>query len=111
MNQPTLFDPPPSGIELRDQAIAQVHHNADPAWKAAALDAVEMLHRLRLEFTSDDVWLFMEERHMPLPHERRALGAIMVAAARRGWIEPSDRHVASERPEAHARPIRIWRSL
>lgn len=109
-NQPSLFDVP-AGIEARDQAIEQVEAHADPTWKLHATAAIRWLARTRPEFTTDDVWQELHVRNHGGPREPRALGALMVAAAKQGLIEPTDRYVPSQRPDCHRRPVKVWRSL
>ena len=108
-HQPSLFDVP-AGIAARDKALAQVEANADPAWKIHARTAIEFLAKTRHEFTTDDVWQHLADRHQEGPREPRALGAMMTTAARDGWIMPTDRYVPSARPDCHRRPIKVWRS-
>lgn len=55
-------------------------------------------------FTPDDVWEMGLER----PREPRALGPVMMRAARAGLIYPTGRWVKSENPAQHATPIREW---
>ena len=109
-NQPSLFDVP-AAIEARDQAIEQVDTNASPEWKQHAIEAVKHLARMRPEFTTDDVHQYLADRGVEMTHEPRALGAVMVAAARARIIAPTDRYTPSARPECHRRPVKIWRSL
>jgi hypothetical protein len=95
--------PPPTGEQLRDEAIARVAANAPPNWIDDAINAirhVSLKHRL---LTSDDVWPLMIQ-----PPEPRALGAAFQEAARRGIIRKTDRVIASRRPECHGRPIAVW---
>lgn len=111
MNEtPTLFDVL-AAIEARDEAINKAENNANPHWKQAAEMAIRSIAVDRNEFTSDDVWLWLHDMAIEMPHEPRALGAMMVRASRQGLIKTTDRVRQSERPECHARPIRIWRSL
>ena len=110
MTQPTLFDAP-TAVETRDRAIARVDRNADPRWKIHARNAIEALCRLRREFTSDDVWDYVAAHQLETPDEPRALGAVLRSAGQAGLIAATDRYVNSERPECHARPIRVWRAL
>ena len=107
-DQPSLFDVA-AGITARDKAIAQVEANADPTWKTQARNAIRWLVRSRLEFTTDDVWQEMADRRYELPREPRAIGALMVEAAREGLIEATDRYVPSARPDCHRRPVKVWR--
>jgi len=92
----------------RDEALTVVDAGAPADWKAAALDAVRHLARMLPEFTTDDVWVRLRGN---APAEPRALGAVMQHARALGLIEPTDRIRTSARPECHARPVRVWRSL
>lgn len=97
--------------EARDEAIGRVDRHVEPNWKVAATGAVHTIARLRPEFTTDAVWGLLTAANVAPPHEERALGAIMRAAAREGWIEATDRTSKSVRPRCHARDLRVWRSL
>jgi hypothetical protein len=108
--QPSLFDVP-AAIEARNQAIEQVETNAQPTWKLHCEAAIRWLAKTRPEFTTDDVWELMNQRLNPMPHEPRAIGAMMTNAAKAGWIAPTDRYTPSARPECHRRPVKIWKSL
>jgi hypothetical protein len=93
----------------RDEAIAQVEANADLNWMAAAHTAVVLLAINCDEFSTDEMWEALRE--VEPTHEPRAMGAVMRAAARHGLIVKTDRVRNSVRPECHARPVAIWRSL
>lgn len=110
MTQPTLFDAP-AGVEARDRAVGRAERNADPRWLTQAHLAIEALCRLRREFTTDDVWDYLAAHQLDTPDEPRAIGAVMRSAARAGLIAPTDRYVNSERPDCHARPIKVWRAI
>lgn len=72
----------------------------------AALDAAMALP----ELTSDDVIERIPESFRT--HELRALGPVMVRAAKWGWIAKSDRAGRnSRRASLHASPRTVWRSL
>ena len=58
-------------------------------------------------FTTDAVWDGLEVE----PTEPRALGPILMRAARKGLCEPTDQYRNSRRVQCHARPMRVWRSL
>lgn len=107
--EPTLFDPE-RGAELRDDGIARAEAHAEVQWKDAALDAVLACARQLPRFTTDEVYA-----HGLLvgysTHELRAMGGIMRRACTQGWIVPTDDYRPTARPEAHRRPMRVWRSL
>lgn len=94
------------GRAAADEAIARVAENADPSWLAEAQAAVRLLAETRREFTTDDVW-----RLVPSTREPRALGAVMRWAATERLVENTQQTVPSTRPECHARPVTVWRSL
>ncbi len=93
----------------RDAAIDRVEAAAREDWKEVALMVVEVVARDRELFTTDHVWAVMPgDVSTPEP---RAMGAIMRRAAREGYVTATDRHVLSNRPLCHRRPVRVWRSL
>ena len=101
-----------TGQIARDSALALVERNASVQWKRDALEGVgEVALRERM-VTSDLVWTWLE---MNCPsshtHEHRALGAILQRAYKLGIIEPTDTWALSTKPQQHARPLRVWRSL
>lgn len=107
MSQLSLFD----AIQAREEAIEQVERNAEPEWKQACRDAIRELAIAKAEFTTDEVWEYLEAEQVELPHEVRAMGALMLNAARQGLIVASDRYRNSARVACHARPVRVWVSL
>lgn len=109
-NVPTLFDEL-TAMQARDEAIARADDHAEPAWKKAAAMAIRSMAVERDEITTDDVWEWLYEMAIEAPHEPRALGSMMLRASRDGLISTTDRVRQSRRPECHARPVRVWRSL
>jgi hypothetical protein len=109
MDQLSLFDQI-GAIQARDEAINRVNEHAEPIWKRAALMAIRSIAVEQTELTTDDVWLWLHEMAIETPHEPRALGAMMVKAARAGLISPTDRTRKSLRPVCHANPKRVWQS-
>jgi len=97
--------------KARDEAITRVEENANPEWKRLAKFVIRDLALERTSFTTDDVWHLMEQRNNPTPHEPRALGALMKAAASAGFIAPTNQWVESSRAVNHSRPIKVWASL
>lgn len=94
----------------RDDAIARAERHAVDAWKTATFGVIRQLAESCASFTTDDVWLALQKLPDVATHEPRALGSMMRQAAKSGWIEPTDRYVNSQRPECHARPVKVWRS-
>lgn len=110
MEQLSLFDYAES-VKARDEAITQVEANAEPAWKTACWTMIHNLACDRAELTTDQIWEALHLAEVEMPHENRAIGALMIRAAKEGWIVATDRYVNSERVACHRRPIRIWKSL
>ena len=98
------------GRALRDVGMAQAAEHAGPTFREWAAGHILSLALAGDTFTSDDLEHAIE--HAPdgvRPDSRNAIGAAFNAARRRGDIRPVG-YVQSERPEAHARVIRVWRS-
>jgi hypothetical protein len=92
VEQPDLFS-----------AIESVAEHAGGEWRDHALEVVRNVACSRELFTVEDV--------APLVGatiDRRALGAVMLTAKRRGWIQPEG--YVNAGAERHAKPIRQWRS-
>jgi hypothetical protein len=107
-----LYEAARRGRELRDDAIDRVEEHAEPGWIDVAVAAVRVLRYRGAEFTTDDVWAYLETEIRPAqepPREPRAMGAAMRQATRLGLCEATDRTTASNRPGCHRRPVRIWR--
>lgn len=102
---PSLFDQP-TPQQVTDAAIEQVDAAADPEWKRAASAAVFAIATAQPTFTADDIW-----RRVDKPREPSALGPVLRQCAALGIIQKTDRVQKSERPEAHQKPLPVWRSL
>jgi hypothetical protein len=90
---------------LWDETISKAGEHADPQWMKEALQVVHQLSGNYARFTTDDVW----QRMSGSTHEHRAMGAVMRAAQKQGWCEPTGEYTSSKRSEAHGRPVRVWR--
>lgn len=95
------------GDLLADAALQQVEQAADAAWLAAAKNVVWQLIKEGEGFTTDHVWERLDALGVHT-HEPRALGAVMRAAARAGWISNTGSYFKSGRPGCHSRPIPLW---
>jgi threonine dehydrogenase-like Zn-dependent dehydrogenase len=98
------------GERRRDDAIGRADANASDDWKRAARWAIVSVASTRSELTTDDVWAVLDRTGYGT-HERRALGAAMRAVAAEGVIASTGTYRKSERPESHARPVLVWRSV
>lgn len=97
-------------ISRREDAIVRANRHAVETWKTATFGVIRHLAETCLSFTTDDVWMALQEIPDVATHEPRALGSMMREAAKSGWITPTDGYVNSQRPTCHARPVRVWRS-
>lgn len=75
-------------------------------WMDDTLAVIHLLSHTYSEFTTDWVWLRVQE----YPKERRMMGVAMKAAQALGYIFPTNEYRPSTRPECHGRPVRVWRS-
>lgn len=71
------------------------------------LDAWWKTCREETEFTSDDVWARLPAQ----PKDGRAMGAVARVALNSGWCIATGAYQQTGRARAHARPIRVYRSL
>lgn len=97
--------------QARDEAIARVEQHTKLTWRVEAEQVIADLASGPEDFTSDDVWRELDARGVSLPHDNRALGAVMRSMARRQWIEKTGEYRPSERASTHASPKAVWRGL
>lgn len=96
-----------AGRQAAEKAIERAKEAADPTWYQAAVSAVLMCADLGEQFTADDVWGRIPDECRT--KEPRALGAVMRLLVEQGVIESTGGWRESSRPQAHARPMRVWR--
>lgn len=108
MDDLPLFNPPTSP---KEEAINRAETHASARWCENALRAVRVCANVHDEFTTDEVWDalrtagkddFVTERNPT------AMGAIMLRAARLGWIRKSGRVRQSTQTTNHQRDVTIW---
>lgn len=100
-----------SEMLLRDEAIdAVASANAD--WTPWAMLALHDAAITNAALTSDDVWKILQRKRIPAPTEPRAMGPVMLAGVKRGWVYATDRVRSSDDPASpnHARPQRVYGS-
>lgn len=91
------------------KAIKTAEAHATETWKQAAMKIVKELCEGTEEFTSDSLWQRLDQT-MHRTHDNRAAGAIILAAARKGWCRKAGWQ-PTKRPEAHGRPVQVWQPL
>jgi hypothetical protein len=94
----------------RDEAIARGSANADADWSKHARQAAIAVASRMAELTTDDVWAVLDGWGYRT-HDRRAMGSVMRAVASEGIVTSTSTYRKSSRPESHARPVLVWRSV
>jgi hypothetical protein len=87
------------------EGIARAEAGATDEWRAEALEAVRRAATQKMFITADDVWAILDK-----PEEPRALGAILLRAARAGWLERTGRTKTTTQVSGHCHPVSIWKS-
>lgn len=103
MAQRELFDRGMSDA-ARDKAIDDAERGAR-VWVMHAMRVIGSFS-VGTEFTTDDLWRCIDH---PPPDERRAMGPVMMYAARRGLVESTGRYRKSSRVICHSSPKQIWK--
>jgi hypothetical protein len=70
--------------------------------------AVLALARAGHPFSADDVVGIVGVPHRSEANRNNAVGALMSACAKQGWVKPSGGWTKSARPESHSRLVRQW---
>lgn len=89
----------------RDTALQQVAQGADPDWMAAAWDALIVYLKANPTFFVDDFW---QSATLDRPRESRALGPIVLRAAREGHMRKSGQFRKSTASNMTEKPV--WES-
>jgi hypothetical protein len=97
-------------IRRRDLAIDRVLQHADEDWLGWAYDALTYVAKRRAELTTDAVWYMLDWWCIDYPPEPRALGPVMLGAAKDDWLSNTGRTSRSVRPCSHHRPLTVWAS-
>lgn len=89
------------------EAIQRVKEHAPQDWLIAAEGLI--LNAFCAPFTSDDIWELLADAGYEVPHEKRAMGAVLKKLAREKKIVATGRWVASSLKSNHGRPQREWK--
>ena len=98
-----IFD----AIRERDEAMDAIEGVTNRAFTECATEAIKTVGRMRLQFTTDDVWDWLATHKSIAAHDNRAIGPIMSRLAKANVITPTGNYQASVR--RHCAPIRVWR--
>jgi hypothetical protein len=90
----------------REDGIKRSHDAVSDDWKVRALAAVERTCHMVAEFISDDVWAY---GNLEQTGHDRALGSVMLKAAKLGYCVKTDRMRRSRRSNLSGKPV--WKSL
>lgn len=93
----------------RDEAIRRAEENANAQWWSAAYLTGVRLSKVKDSFISEDIFEAMPPGLVT--HEPRAMGSVMTALRKDGYIEPTGTYIKSPSPVGHSRPSRVWRCL
>lgn len=102
----TLLEAETEAARRRDLGVARAEGGADPGWMAAAWDALVAYLVTHEQFFVDDFW---EDTGLERPRESRALGPLVLRAAREGLIRKSGTFRKSVASNMTEKPC--WRSL
>lgn len=80
------------------------------AWEDAARQAIRSLISAGEPFTTDDIWMILDDKGIPHPREPRALGGIIQGFAHRSEIAHKGFKRAARRT-ANCRPLSIWSAI
>lgn len=94
-------------LQMQRAAIIRVE-DANAHFCHAARQLLYPIAKNFKEFTTDDLWKFLI---VGAGVEPRAMGAVIKRAVREKIIVWTGRMKIGTRPEAHGRPIKVWRSL
>ena len=106
-----LFAPvePMTGREAKEEGMARALQPQEVAdWKEQFERSVITLARRGVPFTSEDVIDAVGLPRDVKQNRNNAVGAMMSAMARRGFIRKTGRHIQSQRHVSHCREIREW---
>ena len=93
------------------EAVAAITSRTSEDWRASALAAVRVVAERQTILTTEDVWLYLHDEGETVEvHDHRAMGPIMIAARRAGWIERREGAYQDALRMSHGRPLRLWNS-
>lgn len=112
--EPDLFSvpaPAAPGVPEKLAGMATADAHATDRWSQLALDCVRLCADALPDFTSDDVWKSLVASGQDVIETERnpkALGAVMLRAARAGLIVKTGTVRNSTHVANHARPVQVW---
>ena len=98
--------------QRRDRGIERAAIGADrldDEWRARMLKVVWAVAQSMPDFISDDVWSHASEQDRSFA-KPKALGSVMLAAAKLGWIEITDQTRVTANAARHRSRVPVWKS-
>lgn len=101
-----------SAVAAKQEGMARAEAHAAPGWADSMYALVVEVAKSSAQFTSDDVFDLADARGVPMTHDGRAFGPVMMRAARGGvCCKANVAARPSRRASNHARPVAVWDSL
>jgi hypothetical protein len=99
--------------KAKAEGMERVDNHADDEWKRVMAEMVIKTAREMHRFTTDDVVdRFNELPDPPTTHDKRAMGPVMMRAAKSGvCCKAPVAPIMSRRASLHASPRQVWDSL
>ena len=91
----------------KEESITASYENSAREWRQLARRAVMYCARTFETFTTEKVWIVLDEAGHERPPEPRALGGVMRRVRREGFIEATGGVVCGSM--RHGAPLREWR--
>lgn len=103
-----------TAIERRDNGQQLALWKAGNPWIEKALDHLRLFLCDRVDdgyecFTFEQFRIYAEQQGLEAPASINAWGALTKSAVKAGLCIGTDRFIKANRPESHARMIRVWR--
>lgn len=102
-----------TGEQLKTEGQDSALRNAGAGWKDDVLERLrdwcqDQLVLGKRTFQLEEFRSALEKDGFPAPPHHNAWGSVPSRAVKAGIIRATSMYIKAERPEAHARPVRIW---
>lgn len=107
MTQKTIFEAITEAEKRKQEGMELSFKNAESPWIEAVRERMQEIIATKHTFTADDVLIPIENKGI-FTKTNSALGAIIKAFERAGYIKATSMFKESIRPSRHRAPLRIW---
>lgn len=105
MVQTSIYD----AIERKKhEGMELSYRNSNTPWREAVNEVLRDIFQTKETFTADDIIIPLDEQGI-VTSDNRALGAILTAHARAGFIESTGTQVRCTRKKRHHGYVTLWR--